>query len=94
MGVKTLKQVPAAARSRRTTPPLNEKDLKAAVDALEAGQFPGPDQTFESMKAARRTISTWYKQVNETASFRVGTKVWEGDDGKWYAVLRTRPDAE
>lgn len=87
MGIRTLTPPPKARR--QAEPVLTDAEIKAIVKALNDGQFPGPDEDFDSMKVARKVIARWVRELDGKVDFKVGTRVWEDpESGKFCAALR------
>lgn len=91
MGVRSI-SAPTSTRGRRAVNPLTDAEAKQVIKLLQAGETPGPDEEFDTEKAARRVIGQWVRQIKELVDFPVGTRAWQQENDKYVAVLRVKDE--
>lgn len=92
MAVREL-QAPATSRTRKPKYPFSEKEVEQAVKMLKDGKTPGvgPYEGEDAIRQARTAAQSLSRYVkNIEPDMVLGTKAWEDEDGKCFAVLRVK----
>lgn len=92
MAVREL-TAPLSSRSRKPKHPFNEEEVKQSVKMLKDGKTPGvgPFEGDNGLKEARSAAQSLARHIAVVEpDLSLGTRAWEDETGKCFAILRVK----
>lgn len=92
MAVREL-TAPLSSRSRKPKHPFTDAEVKESVKMLEGGKTPGvgPFEGENGLREARSAAQSLGRHIAVIKpDLNIGTRAWEDEDGKCFAILRVK----